>query len=384
MHAINDLKYNPEATVLAAACADRHVDLYAVGQTRYSRFARCTGMHAQPHQPKPASAVLEPSRLSSVKSTACANVFTWTLIAIKHNKTQLAYAICLRSKNGCNALLIGTPRPVMCTAARVCCRRSGSTLHALRDDTGHSAAVRSLDWRADGKVLQSACAASELLYWNGSNGRQTTECQKDSQWASWTCALGFPVMGIWFSGADATDINSVCRDASGRFLTAADDRGLVRLLNYPCVVAGAPSRGYVGHSAHVTCVRFSEAGMLEGSAGDAVAAESAHGGQAGTATWLASCGGADRALFQFRLQEIQEEPDEVEEEPEPVWGPLDASGKAFGWRVPANPHKNSSGVLGTDRLPGKQGSSQPCAAAQAHSAGTGRADSDDDGGWGGV
>lgn len=43
-HAIHDLKYNPQATVLAAACADRHVDLYAVGPTRYSRFARCAGV----------------------------------------------------------------------------------------------------------------------------------------------------------------------------------------------------------------------------------------------------------------------------------------------------------------------------------------------------
>ena len=103
-HAIHDLKYNPQATVLAAACADRHVDLYTVGLKRYSRVARCAG---------------------------------------------------------------------------------------------HSAAVRSLDWRVDGKVLQSACAACELLYWSGTTGRQTTECQRDAEWATWTCALGFPVMGIW-------------------------------------------------------------------------------------------------------------------------------------------------------------------------------------------
>jgi hypothetical protein len=44
-HAINDLKYNPQATMLAAACADRHVDLYSVGSKRYSRVARCTGAY---------------------------------------------------------------------------------------------------------------------------------------------------------------------------------------------------------------------------------------------------------------------------------------------------------------------------------------------------
>lgn len=44
-YAIHDLKYNPQATVLAAACADRHVDLYTVSLKRYSRIARCAGTH---------------------------------------------------------------------------------------------------------------------------------------------------------------------------------------------------------------------------------------------------------------------------------------------------------------------------------------------------
>lgn len=54
-HTINDLKYNPQATVLAAACADRHVDLYAVGPKRYSRVARCAGasyLHMHPAECK--------------------------------------------------------------------------------------------------------------------------------------------------------------------------------------------------------------------------------------------------------------------------------------------------------------------------------------------
>jgi echinoderm microtubule-associated protein-like 6 len=106
-------------------------------------------------------------------------------------------------------------------------------------------------------------------------------------------------------------------------LCAADDRGLVRLLNYPVVVSDAPSRGYVGHSAHVTGVRFSE-----GCCSDHL--HSGEGSSMGL-SWVATCGGGDRAVFQFRLEEIIETVAPAVKEPEPVWGPLDASGKVFGW-----------------------------------------------------
>lgn len=230
-HAVNDLKYNPAATVLAAACADRHVELYAVGGGRggrYARVARCAG---------------------------------------------------------------------------------------------HSAAVRTLDWSADGAVLQSSCAACELLYWDGRTGRQVRFNQRDTCWATWTSLLGFPVMGVWYSGADATDVNAVSRDESHRWLATADDRGLVRLMAFPCVVEGAASRGYRGHSAHVTCVRFN--------------------GVAGAGARLLSCGGADRAVFQFEVEEVAEE-DEPPPPPQPVWAALDDRGKVFGWTT-------EPGVAGLDQ-----------------------------------
>ena len=35
--------------------------------------------------------------------------------------------------------------------------------------------------------------------------------QRDAMWDSWTCVLGFPVMGIWQKDTDGTDINACCR-----------------------------------------------------------------------------------------------------------------------------------------------------------------------------
>ena len=34
---------------------------------------------------------------------------------------------------------------------------------------------------------------------------------KDTQWATYTCPIGFHALGIWPEGADGTDINSMTR-----------------------------------------------------------------------------------------------------------------------------------------------------------------------------
>lgn len=60
---------------------------------------------------------------------------------------------------------------------------------------------------------------------------------------------------------DGTDINSVDRsksvyDQGMKLLVSGDDKGKVRLLEYPCVVKN--SQGVIGrgHSSHVTSVLF--------------------------------------------------------------------------------------------------------------------------------
>ncbi|KAG2450199.1 hypothetical protein HYH02_000301 [Chlamydomonas schloesseri] len=163
--------------------------------------------------------------------------------------------------------------------------------------SGHSSYITHLDWSLDSRMIQSNCGAYELLYFEAATGKQVRQNQRDTPWATWTCTLGFPVMGIWRDDTDGTDINALCRSFQGQFqetdpivgdgelvVTSGDD-GRLRLFNYPCVVDDAPCRTYLGHCSHVMNVRFSPDNR-----------------------WVVSVGGNDRSGMQWRvLREAQDE-----------------------------------------------------------------------------
>jgi len=185
---------------------------------------------------------------------------------------------------------------------------------------GHSSTVSHLDWSVDSKLLQSNCNAYELLYWHADRtgdrrelGLQVKHDQRDTKWHSWSCIIGFDVLGMFPSGYDNTDINSVARsdhpfDAAHdeRYVAVGTDRGAVLLYNYPPVVAKAPYFIYPGHSSHVASVQWMPK-CLDPSDVDA------KGKPKGTSQkLLVSAGGSDRAIFQWKL--IKEPSDELEQE----------------------------------------------------------------------
>jgi len=191
---------------------------------------------------------------------------------------------------------------------------------------GHSSTVLHVDWSTNSRVLQSTCSARELLYWDtwwgydddnlGAQprrriGLQNIEDQRDGRWASWSCTLGFNVMGIYPEGYGTDDINMVARSPCHRFLAAADDRGqasccgsarVVRgmtyracflggviLYNFPSIVDRQKHYWYAGHSSFVENVKWIKAPMPS--------AKNPTGGP----QLLCSAGGADRAIFQWKL-----------------------------------------------------------------------------------
>ncbi|KAM9426190.1 echinoderm microtubule-associated protein-like 3 isoform 2-T2 [Pholidichthys leucotaenia] len=124
---------------------------------------------------------------------------------------------------------------------------------------GHSSFITHLDWSKDGKYIMSNSGDYEILYWDIAAGckllRNRSE-SKDREWASYTCVLGFHVMGVWLEGSDGTDINALYRSHSETVVAVADDFCKVHLFQYPCPKPKAPSHRYDGHGSHVTNVCF--------------------------------------------------------------------------------------------------------------------------------
>ena len=120
----------------------------------------------------------------------------------------------------------------------------------------HTSKVTHIDWSVDSEYLQSNSSDSELLYWSSEAGLQILSPSelRDVEWNSWTCPYGFPTMGVWQEG-DA-DINACSRSTDMKLVVSGDTGGEVSLYRYPSTTFRAQGCTGVGHSSHVTCVRF--------------------------------------------------------------------------------------------------------------------------------
>lgn len=130
--------------------------------------------------------------------------------------------------------------------------------HTLRFK-GNSSYVDHLDWSEDCSIVQTNSGSNEIVYFSVSTGKQIrakADDVADVVWDTWTCPLGFPVMGIFGEGGESAGINAVHMTKDRRHVVCVDDRGRVKLFNSPCVVDRAPCREYWGHSSHTKNVRF--------------------------------------------------------------------------------------------------------------------------------
>ena len=123
---------------------------------------------------------------------------------------------------------------------------------------GHHSTITHIDFGLDGSFLQSNCTSYELLYFNLDSFKQNTRGAsqlKDETWGTWTCTFGWWVQGIYPPCSDGTDVNSVDRSSCGKYLITGDDFGTVKIFNNPSLKKAAYKK-YLGHSSHVTNVRF--------------------------------------------------------------------------------------------------------------------------------
>lgn len=170
---------------------------------------------------------------------------------------------------------------------------------------GHHSTITHFDFSTDSAVLQSNCTSYELLYFDTKTGKRNpsgASANRDEPWASWNCVLGWPVQGIWPPCSDGTDINSVDRHPRGNVLATGDDFSKVKLFKYPCPVEKASFVHVVGHSSHVTNVRFTSNG-----------------------TYLISTGGHDKSIFQWKYHFDDQADEQVRELNEAKVEPVDES-----------------------------------------------------------
>ncbi|KAJ8309461.1 hypothetical protein KUTeg_014335 [Tegillarca granosa] len=146
--------------------------------------------------------------------------------------------------------------------------------------SGNSSFITHIDWSDDSKYLQTNSGAAERLFFRMPNGKHVTNRDEitNIHWYSFTGVLGPEVNGIWEKYTDTNDINATDAHYKAEVIVTGDDFGLVKLFKFPSLKKGAKFRKYVGHSAHVTNVRFSHDKMR-----------------------VISTGGADHAVFQWRF-----------------------------------------------------------------------------------
>jgi microtubule-associated protein-like 6 len=144
--------------------------------------------------------------------------------------------------------------------------------------TGNSSFITHLDWSQDSKFIRTNSGSYEELYFAIPNCKHSPS-RPAVDWNTWTCVLGSNVEGIWPPYSDKTDVNCCDRSPDNSLLVTGDDFGGVKLFPFP-VKKGSPFTRFGGHSAHVTCVRWTN-----------------------DQKFVISTGGGDQAVFQWRVVE---------------------------------------------------------------------------------
>jgi WD40 repeat protein len=155
----------------------------------------------------------------------------------------------------------------------------------------HRSAIVHLDWSEDSSILQSNDTSNQLLYYLVKEGRHEPnglQLYRNTNWKTWTCLVGWPVLGIWPAISDGTDINAIDRSLAQTTLVTADDFGKVKLFKYPSAVEYSNYNSFSGHSNIVADVKF-----------------------AFNQDFVVSIGAVDRCIFQWKYHRLGPDEDKM-------------------------------------------------------------------------
>ncbi len=114
--------------------------------------------------------------------------------------------------------------------------------------TGAAGVVLAMDFSDSGQHLQAVTQVFELLFFDITTMQQINprvdgvdlvrRRMQDVIWHTQTCTLGWSVQGIWPEGSQLDDVNHVCRSHDGAMLATAEESGLMKVFQCPCVGGG--------------------------------------------------------------------------------------------------------------------------------------------------
>ncbi|KAF6720717.1 Echinoderm microtubule-associated protein-like 6 [Oryzias melastigma] len=119
--------------------------------------------------------------------------------------------------------------------------------------------ILQLDFSADSCYIQVSTGTYQRQVFEVPSGKLISDQSAIDRitWATWTSILGDEVLGIWPRNAEKADVTCACVSHAGLNIVTGDDFGLVKLFDFPCTEKFAKHKRYLGHSPHVTNIRFS-------------------------------------------------------------------------------------------------------------------------------
>ncbi len=142
----------------------------------------------------------------------------------------------------------------------------GTGLRHIGVCKGHTSYIKNIDFSGDGRLLKTADAAKELLFWDVETAQRLTNAAsyREAQWQSNSCIYGWGLQGI-FNRWDPekavppdSEINCVCRSMDGNLVAASGShtvRSAIKLFTYPCLPDSVPFI-YGGHTSPVLDLQF--------------------------------------------------------------------------------------------------------------------------------
>uniref|UniRef100_A0A8P0T718 EMAP like 5 n=1 Tax=Canis lupus familiaris TaxID=9615 RepID=A0A8P0T718_CANLF len=134
----------------------------------------------------------------------------------------------------------------------------GPTLNRISYCRDIPSFVIQMDFSADSRHLQVSTGCYKRQVYEVPSGKPVMDHATMDRitWATWTSILGDEVMGIWSRHAEKANVNCACVSHSGISLVTGDDFGMVKLFDFPCPEKFAKHKRFLGHSPHVTNIRF--------------------------------------------------------------------------------------------------------------------------------